>query len=113
MSLVLKQFQDILVLVLLGAASVSFLLALFDVQRESSAFVEPVVILLILVANATVHRPRRRPGTGFVQLKRVRCVQVGVWQETNAETAIASLKELEAEHAKLVLNGALKVVPVR
>ncbi|XXQ38573.1 Calcium-transporting ATPase [Plasmodiophora brassicae] len=88
-SLVLKQFQDILVLVLLGAASVSFLLALFDVQRESSAFVEPVVILLILVANATV----------------------GVWQETNAETAIASLKELEAEHAKLVLNGALKVVP--
>lgn len=42
--LILEQFKDQLVIILLGSAAVSFALALFDDEEGWSAFVDPAVV---------------------------------------------------------------------
>ncbi|CEJ54504.1 Putative Calcium-transporting ATPase sarcoplasmic/endoplasmic reticulum type [Penicillium brasilianum] len=84
--LILEQFKDQLVLILLGSAAVSFVLALFEEGDDWTAFVDPVVILTILILNAVV----------------------GVTQESSAEKAIAALQEYSANEAKVVRDGKVQ-----
>ncbi|KAG9129598.1 hypothetical protein Leryth_014447 [Lithospermum erythrorhizon] len=85
--LILDQFNDTLVRILLAAAVISFVLAWYDGdeggEMEITAFVEPIVIFLILIVNAFV----------------------GVWQENNAEKALEALKEIQSEHASVIREG--------
>jgi Ca2+-transporting ATPase len=85
--LVLEQFDDMLVKILLVAACISFILAYMHGSESGEsgfeAFVEPFVIVLILVLNAIV----------------------GVWQESNAERALEALKEMQCESGKVLREG--------
>ena len=82
----LDQFKDAMILILLAAAVISFVVAC--VERVPKEFFEPVLILLIVVLNAAM----------------------GVMQESKAEKALDALKDLSAPHARIIRDGAEKVV---
>nr|BCL12007.1 P-type calcium transporting ATPase [Plasmodium falciparum] len=89
--LILNQFDDLLVKILLLAAFISFVLTLLDMKHkkiEICDFIEPLVIVLILILNAAV----------------------GVWQECNAEKSLEALKELQPTKAKVLRDGKWEII---
>lgn len=90
-SLILEQFDDLLVKILLAAAAIDFAIALINGDTGITAFIDPLVIVLILAANAAV----------------------GVATESNAAAAIAALREIQAESARCLRDGSLRSLPVR
>lgn len=85
-SLIAEQFQDKMVQILLGVATLSAVLAASDVQAPGDivhAFTEPFIILLILFINAGV----------------------GVTQAQNAESSLEALKQMQSETACVLRDG--------
>ncbi|KJP89194.1 calcium-transporting ATPase [Plasmodium fragile] len=91
LELILNQFDDLLVKILLLAAFISFALTLLDMQNNHVAicdFIEPLVIVMILILNAAV----------------------GVWQECNAEKSLDALKQLQPTKAKVLRDGKWEII---
>ena len=82
----LEQFQDVMILILLLAAVVSFVVACFG--HDPMEFFEPVLILLIVVLNAVL----------------------GMVQESKAEKALDALKNMSAPHARVLRDGREQVI---
>ncbi len=82
----LEQFKDVMILILLAAAAISFVVAI--VEKNPKEFFEPVLILLIVVLNAII----------------------GVMQENKAEKALDALKNLSAPHARVIRVGEEKII---
>lgn len=81
-----EQFKDVMILILIVAAVVSFVIAC--VEGEPKEFFEPVLILLIVILNAIM----------------------GVMQESKAEKALDALKSLSTPHARVIRNGQESVI---
>lgn len=75
------QFKDVMIIILIIAAAISFTMALQS--GDSSEFVEPCLILSIVVANAVI----------------------GTIQENKAEKSLEALKNLSAPHARVLREG--------
>ena len=83
-----EQFNDFMILILLGAAFISFLTSLFEGNAD---FTEPLIILIIVVVNAVL----------------------GVAQEAKAEHSLALLRKLSAPEAQVIRDGKQKLLPAR
>ena len=82
----LDQFKDAMIIILIIAAAISFAIAC--VEKNPKEFVEPALILLIVILNAIM----------------------GVSQESKAEKALDALKSLSAPHARVIRDGAESVI---
>lgn len=81
-----EQFKDVMILILIGAAIVSFVVAC--VERDPMEFFEPALILLIVVLNAIM----------------------GVVQESRAEHALEALQTLSAPHTRVIRDGVERII---
>lgn len=82
----LEQFKDVMIIILLIAAVISFVIAC--IEGDVMEFFEPVLILLIVVLNAIM----------------------GMVQESKAEKALDALKNMSAPHARVIRDGEEKVI---
>lgn len=82
----LEQFKDVMILILIAAAIVSFVIAV--IEGEAKEFFEPCLILLIVILNAVM----------------------GVIQENKAEKALDALQDMSAPHARVIRDGVEKII---
>lgn len=81
-----EQFKDVMILILIAAAVVSFVIAC--VEGNPKEFFEPALILVIVILNAVM----------------------GVMQESKAEKALDALKNMSAPHARVIRDGKEEVI---
>jgi len=81
-----EQFKDVMILILIVAAIISFVIACVD--GDPKEFFEPALILLIVVLNAIM----------------------GVMQESKAEKALDALKNMSAPHARVIRDGEEEII---
>jgi magnesium-transporting ATPase (P-type) len=80
-----EQFEDLLARILLMAATISFIIAVTgDGEEGIAAYVEPFVILLILILNA----------------------MVAIYQDYDADSALDALKGMQAAECRCLRDGA-------
>lgn len=82
----LEQFKDVMILILLAAALISFVIAC--IEGNPIEFFEPALILIIVVLNAVM----------------------GMLQESKAEKALDALKSMSAPHARVIRDGEEKII---
>jgi len=82
----LDQFKDVMILILIAAAIVSFVVVC--VESNWGELFEPALILLIVILNAVM----------------------GVYQEGKAEKALDALKNMSAPHARVIRDGKETVI---
>ena len=82
----LDQFKDVMILILIAAAIISFVIACAEGNPKD--FFEPVLILLIVILNAIL----------------------GVMQESKAEKALDALKSMSVLHARVIRDGEETVI---
>ena len=82
----LDQFKDVMILILIAAAIVSFVIVC--IERNFGELFEPALIVLIVILNAVM----------------------GVMQESKAEKALDALKSMSAPHARVIRNGEEKII---
>ncbi len=82
----IAQFADFSVIILFIACIISFITGILEGKGD---FVEPVVILLIVVLNAAI----------------------GVYQERRAERALEALQKLSTPTANVMRSGKIKKIP--
>lgn len=85
----IDQFKDVMILILIAAAAISFTLACIEAaQHGHGEFFEPILILVIVILNAVM----------------------GVIQEGKAEKALDALKGMSAQNARVVRDGKEHII---
>ena len=85
-SRLIQQFKDVMILILIAAAVVSFVIAF--IEGNTKEFFEPALILLIVILNAII----------------------GVIQESKAEKALDALKSMASPHARVIRDGQENII---
>ena len=91
--ILLSQFKDFLVYLLLFAIAISIIVGFYELSigEEPSEFLDALVIFIILIVNAVL----------------------GFYQEFKAEKALESLKKMAPRNAKVRRNGIVKEIEVK